>query len=212
MGFNSGFKGLIDKTFPAQRRHKNKNYRHEQWISCTAISITAETTQRVLVLATLRNLIRVKSEFKGLCNTGMSKHPRALRRFVCIGTLSPVRQRLDHYKTLLSVRWMLAGLLSPRIGVLLGLSHRSEPFVSMSTIVKPKQWNTKKYSFACLLVSVRYLVSHSGRQPTWRTFFFMIGLFKSSYMFRATLCSSSGGQLYEYNFWYNHSVLVAVYM
>jgi hypothetical protein len=27
-------------------------------------------------------------------------------------------------------------------------------------------------------------------------------------MFRATLCSSSGGQLYEYNFWYNHSVLV----
>ena len=24
-------------------------------------------------------------------------------------------------------------------------------------------------------------------------------------MFRATLCSSSGGQLYEYNFWYNHS-------
>jgi len=30
------------------------------------------------------------------------------------------------------------------------------------------------------------------------------------YVFRATLCSSSGGQLYEYNFWYNHSVLVAV--
>ena len=30
------------------------------------------------------------------------------------------------------------------------------------------------------------------------------------YMFRTTLCSSSGGQLYEYNFWYNHSVLVAV--
>ena len=29
-------------------------------------------------------------------------------------------------------------------------------------------------------------------------------------MFRATMCSSSGGQLYEYNFWYNHSVLVAV--
>ena len=29
-------------------------------------------------------------------------------------------------------------------------------------------------------------------------------------MFRTTLCSSSGGQLYEYNFWYNHSVLVAV--
>ena len=28
-------------------------------------------------------------------------------------------------------------------------------------------------------------------------------------MFRATLYSSSGGQLYEYNFWYNHSVLVA---
>ena len=25
------------------------------------------------------------------------------------------------------------------------------------------------------------------------------------YMFRATVCSSSGGQLYEYNFWYNHS-------
>jgi hypothetical protein len=24
------------------------------------------------------------------------------------------------------------------------------------------------------------------------------------------MCSSSGGQLYEYNFWYNHSVLVAV--
>jgi len=29
-------------------------------------------------------------------------------------------------------------------------------------------------------------------------------------MFRATVFSSSGGQLYEYNFWYNHSVLVAV--
>jgi hypothetical protein len=29
-------------------------------------------------------------------------------------------------------------------------------------------------------------------------------------MFRATMCSSSGGQLYEYNIWYNHSVLVAV--
>jgi len=29
-------------------------------------------------------------------------------------------------------------------------------------------------------------------------------------MFLATLCSSSGEQLYEYNFWYNHSVLVAV--
>jgi len=24
------------------------------------------------------------------------------------------------------------------------------------------------------------------------------------------MCSSSGGQLYEYNFWYNHCVLVAV--
>ena len=30
------------------------------------------------------------------------------------------------------------------------------------------------------------------------------------YMFRATLCSSSGGQLYLYNFWYNYSVLVVV--
>ena len=29
-------------------------------------------------------------------------------------------------------------------------------------------------------------------------------------MFRATVCSSSGGQMYEYNFWDNHSVLVAV--
>jgi len=29
-------------------------------------------------------------------------------------------------------------------------------------------------------------------------------------MFRAHTCSSSGGQLYEYNFWYNRSVLVAV--
>ena len=29
-------------------------------------------------------------------------------------------------------------------------------------------------------------------------------------MFRAPLCSSSGVQLCEYNFWYNHSVLVAV--
>jgi len=28
-------------------------------------------------------------------------------------------------------------------------------------------------------------------------------------MFRATLYSSSGGQLYEYNFWCNHCVLVA---
>jgi hypothetical protein len=24
------------------------------------------------------------------------------------------------------------------------------------------------------------------------------------------MCSFSGGQLYEYNFWYNHSVLMAV--
>jgi len=24
------------------------------------------------------------------------------------------------------------------------------------------------------------------------------------------MCSSSGGQLYEYNFWYNHCVLVAI--
>jgi len=30
-------------------------------------------------------------------------------------------------------------------------------------------------------------------------------------MFPATMCSSSGGLLYEYNFWYNHSVLVAVW-
>jgi len=29
-------------------------------------------------------------------------------------------------------------------------------------------------------------------------------------MFLATLCSSSEGQLYEFNFWCNHSVLVAV--
>jgi len=29
-------------------------------------------------------------------------------------------------------------------------------------------------------------------------------------MFRATMCSSSGGQLYEYNFWYNQSVLVGL--
>jgi len=29
-------------------------------------------------------------------------------------------------------------------------------------------------------------------------------------MFRATMCSSSGGQLYEYNSWYNYFVLVAV--
>jgi len=29
-------------------------------------------------------------------------------------------------------------------------------------------------------------------------------------MFQASMCSSSGGQLYEYNFRYNHSVLVAV--
>jgi len=29
-------------------------------------------------------------------------------------------------------------------------------------------------------------------------------------MFLATLCSSSEGQLYYYNFWYNHSVIVAV--
>jgi len=30
-------------------------------------------------------------------------------------------------------------------------------------------------------------------------------------MFQTTLCSSSEGQLYEYNIWYNHSVLVAVW-
>jgi len=29
-------------------------------------------------------------------------------------------------------------------------------------------------------------------------------------MFRATMCSPSGGQLYEYKIWYNKSVLVAV--
>jgi len=29
-------------------------------------------------------------------------------------------------------------------------------------------------------------------------------------MFRTIMCSSSGGQLYEYNFWYYYSVLVAV--
>jgi len=29
-------------------------------------------------------------------------------------------------------------------------------------------------------------------------------------MFRVTMCSSSGGQMYEYNFWYNYSVSVAV--
>jgi len=29
-------------------------------------------------------------------------------------------------------------------------------------------------------------------------------------MFRATMCSSSGGQLYQYNIWYNQCVLVAV--
>jgi len=29
-------------------------------------------------------------------------------------------------------------------------------------------------------------------------------------MFRKTMCSSSGGKLNEYNFWYNHYVLVAV--
>jgi len=31
-------------------------------------------------------------------------------------------------------------------------------------------------------------------------------------MFRATMFSSSGGQLYEYNFWYNHSVLVEFHL
>jgi len=30
-------------------------------------------------------------------------------------------------------------------------------------------------------------------------------------MFRAPSCSSSEGQLYEYTFWYNHFVLVAVW-
>jgi len=30
-------------------------------------------------------------------------------------------------------------------------------------------------------------------------------------MFQANMCSSSGGQLYEYNFWHNHSVLVGVW-
>jgi hypothetical protein len=28
-------------------------------------------------------------------------------------------------------------------------------------------------------------------------------------MFQVTMCSSSGGQLYEFNFWYYYSVLVA---
>jgi hypothetical protein len=31
------------------------------------------------------------------------------------------------------------------------------------------------------------------------------------YMFRAGLCSSSGGQLYWYNIWYNYCVIVAVW-
>jgi len=30
-------------------------------------------------------------------------------------------------------------------------------------------------------------------------------------MFRATMWSSSGGQLYEYNFWYNHCVSAVLY-
>jgi len=29
-------------------------------------------------------------------------------------------------------------------------------------------------------------------------------------LFRATMCSSSEGQLYKYNFWYNHSLLVVI--
>ena len=40
----------------------------------------------------------------------------------------------------------------------------------------------------------------------------MIRLFESSTYFEQILrmCLSSGWQLYEYNFWYNHSVLVAI--
>jgi len=45
--------------------------------------------------------------------------------------------------------------------------------------------------------------------PTWRTISSIMFIW-ILYMFRATLCSSSGGQLYEYNFWYNYCVLVAV--
>jgi len=40
--------------------------------------------------------------------------------------------------------------------------------------------------------------------------FFYDTFIRILYMFRSTMCSSSGGELYEYNFWYNHSVLVAV--
>ena len=155
------------------RRQKNRNNRHRRWISCTAVSITAETkmltsaTKRLLVLATLRSLIRVKSELKGLYSTGVSKHPRALRRFAVIGSLSPVCQQLCHCKTLLSVRWMLACLLTPRSGVLLGLPLRSELFVSMSTLAKPKQWHTPKYSFACPSVSLQNLMSHVKGKDCW---------------------------------------------
>ena len=40
---------------------------------------------------------------------------------------------------------------------------------------------------------------------------FLLGyVYLSPLQFRAAMCSSSGGQVYEYNIWYNHSVLVAV--
>lgn len=130
--------------------------------------LTSET-KLLLVFATLRSLIRVKSELKGLYSTGMSKHPRALRRFAGIGSLSPVRQHLYHCKTLLSVGWMLVCLLTLRSRVLLGLSLRSEPFVSVSTRAKPKQWHTqKKNSFACPFLSLQNLGSHVKGRDCWR--------------------------------------------
>jgi len=64
-------------------------------------------------------------------------------------------------------------------------------------------WSRKGRTIPLLLLwAVRPVQSLSACTRVHFTFFY--------YMFRATMCSSSEGQLYEYNIWYNHSLLVAI--
>ena len=56
--------------------------------------------------------------------------------------------------------------------------------------------------------TVHFRIILVGNQPDAQ-FFSNTFIYLNPLLFPATMCSSSGGQLYEYNFWYNHSVLVA---
>jgi len=70
-----------------------------------------------------------------------------------------------------------------------------------------QQWHSLKFI-------LRHFTSKTG-VPFWQVtnlthnFFYNMFIW-ILYTFRATLYSSSGGQLYQYNFWYNYCVLVAV--